>query len=120
MTELVDQPLGSLGLLHDPLLVVLTDGARELIVVHGGSVLAFAPQTSNTHAVLDLEDALLAVQPADARAVQLRLLQQLLQELPQVDVGAATTPAAAADADTTAAAAAPVATNLFFHLLCKQ
>lgn len=97
VAELVHEPLGPLSLLHDALLVVLSDGAGELVVVHGGTVLPLAPEAGHADAVLDLEDALLPVQPADAGAIQLWLLQQLLQELPQVDVSAAAaTPSAAA------------------------
>ena len=88
MAELVDQPLRPLSLLHDALLVVLTYRATELVVVHGRPVLALAPELGHPDRVLDLEDALLAVDPADGGAVQLRLGEQLLQELPQVDVGA--------------------------------
>ena len=88
VTELVHEALGALRLLHDALLVVLADGAAQLVVVHGGPILALAPQACHLNRVLDLEDALRAVQPADAGPVQLRLGQQLFQELPQVDVGA--------------------------------
>lgn len=88
MAELVDQPLRPFCLLHDPLLVVLSDRAWELVIVHGGAVLALAPETSHTHAVLYLEHAGGAVQPPDARSVSLRVGKQLLQELPQVDVRA--------------------------------
>lgn len=85
--ELVHEPLGALSFLHDALLVVLADGAAQLVVVHGGPVLALAPQPGHSHRVLDLEHSAWAVQPADAAPVHLRLRQQLLQKLPQVDVG---------------------------------
>ena len=39
MAELVDQSLTPLGFLHDSLLVILTKRARELVVVHGWTVL---------------------------------------------------------------------------------
>ena len=39
MAELVDQSLAPLRLLHDSLLVVLSQGPRQLVVVHGGTVL---------------------------------------------------------------------------------
>ena len=39
VTELVDQSLASLCLLHDPLLVVLPQGTGQLVVVHGGTIL---------------------------------------------------------------------------------
>ena len=86
VAELVDEPLRTLRLLHDALAVVLADAAAQLVVVHGRPVLALAPQFGDADAVLDLEDAARTVQPADGRAVQRRLRQQLLQELPQVDV----------------------------------
>lgn len=93
VTELVHEPLGALSLLHDALLVVLADGAGKLVVVHGGAVLAFTPQPSYTHAVLNLEYSFLPVYPANAGAIGLRLLKESLQELPQVDVGATATSA---------------------------
>lgn len=89
VAELVDEPLGALCLLHDALLVVLTDGTGELVVVHGRAVLAHAPEARHFDGVLYLEDAFAPVQPADAGAVGLRGRQELLQELPQVDVRAA-------------------------------
>ena len=67
VAELVDQPLRPLSLLHDTLLVVLAYRATELVVVHGRPVLALAPEFCHPHRVLDLEDALLAVDPADGR-----------------------------------------------------
>ena len=89
VTELVDQPLRPLRLLHHALLVVLADAATQLVVVHRRPVLALSPELRHPHRVLDLEDAGLPVDPADGRAVEVRLGQQLLQELPQVDVRAA-------------------------------
>lgn len=88
MTKLIDQPLAALRLLHNTFLVVLSDAATQLVVVHCRAILAFAPKPGNPHRVLDLEDALVAVQPAYARAVHAGTLQQLLEELPQVDVRA--------------------------------
>lgn len=52
MAELVDEPLTPLRLLHDALLVVLSDGARQLVVVHGGPVLALPPESRHAHGVL--------------------------------------------------------------------
>lgn len=86
MAKLIDKSLRPFRLLHDALLVVLPDGAAELVVVHGRTVLAFTPQSSHTNRVFDFEDSLGAVQPTDARAVRLWVEQQLLQELPQMDV----------------------------------
>ena len=85
VAELVDEPLRALRLLHDALLVVLPERAAQLVVVHGGPVLALAPERGHAVRVDDLEDALLAVQPVDGGGVELRLQQQLLDELPQVD-----------------------------------
>lgn len=91
MTELVHQPLRSLCLLHDALLVVLSDGPRQLVVVHRRTVLPATPQASHNHRVLDLEDALGPVQPPDSGSVGLWSGQQLLQELPQMNVIASVT-----------------------------
>jgi len=44
VAELVHQPLAPLRLLHDPLLVVLTQRAGQLVVVHGRTVLSLAPE----------------------------------------------------------------------------
>ena len=40
MTELIDQSLASLSLLHDALLVVLAERPRKLVIVHSWSVLS--------------------------------------------------------------------------------
>lgn len=95
LAELIDQALRTLRLLHDALLVVLAYGARELVVVHGRPILAPAPQLGHAHRVLDLEDALAAVDPAYGRAVHLRRREQLLEELPQVNVRTAAVACAA-------------------------
>lgn len=84
--ELVDESLRSLRLFHDTFAVILTDGSAELVVVHGRPVFALAPQFRHPDAVLDFEDAALAVEPAYCRAVNARLGEQLFQELPQVNV----------------------------------
>lgn len=118
MTELVDQSLAALRLLHDALLVVLTDATTELVVVHGRPIFPLAPEPRHAHRVLDLEDALAAIQPAYAGAVYTRALQQLLQELPQMDVTTAVTHLTA-----TGAAAVVTATALtgsaFLVFVCK-
>ena len=88
VAELVDEPLASLGLLHDPFLVVLAQGTGQLVVVHGGTVLPLTPQGRYLDGVNDLEDSLLPVDPVDVVAVGGRLQQELLDKLPQVDVGA--------------------------------
>ena len=86
LAELVDKSLRSFRLLHDAFTVILTDGATELVVIHGRPVFALAPQFGDPNAVLDLENAPLPVQPADGRAVDGRLREQLFEELPQVNV----------------------------------
>lgn len=86
MAELIDQPLATFRLLHNPFLVVLSDAAAQLVVVHGRPILSLAPEPGHADRVLDLEHALPAVQPAYARPVDTRALQQLLQELPEVNV----------------------------------
>ena len=104
MAELVDQPLTSLRLLHDPLLVVLSQRPGKLVIVHRWSVLggktlrskksslstnlSLSPQGGHLDRVNDLEDALLPVDPVDVVAVEGGLQQQLLDKLPQVDVRA--------------------------------
>ena len=91
MAELVHQPLCALSLLHDSLLVVLSQRSRELVVIHGRPVLPLSPQGGDTGRVDNLEDSLLPVQPVDASRVHVGLEQQLLDELPKVDVGGGST-----------------------------
>lgn len=55
--ELVDEALGDVGFPDDAFLVILPDGAAQLVVVHGRAVLPNAPQTGHLRRVLDLEDA---------------------------------------------------------------
>lgn len=50
--------------------------------------LPLAPQRRHLHRVDDLEDALLPVDPVNVVAVEGGLQQQLLDKLPEVDVGA--------------------------------
>ena len=66
MAELVDQPLRSLCLFHDPLAIILSDGSGQFVIVHGGSVLSQAPETSYANAVLNLEHATTLIQPTNA------------------------------------------------------
>jgi len=70
VAELVDQPLTSLGLLHDPLLVVLSQRPGKLVIVHRWSVLSLSPQGGHLDRVNNLEDALLPVDPVDVVAVE--------------------------------------------------
>jgi len=89
MTELVYQSLATLRLLHDALLVVLSDAAAELVIIHRGPILSFTPKSRDAHRVFDLEDPFVAIQPAYAGAVNARALQQLLQELPEMNMATA-------------------------------
>lgn len=89
MAELIDQPLATLRLLHDPLLVVLSYATAQLVVVHGRPILSFTPEPGHADRVLDLEHTLAAIQPTYTGTVDTWTLQQLLQELPEVNVRAA-------------------------------
>lgn len=55
--KLVDKALGDVRLPDDALLVILADGAAQLVVVHGRPVLADAPQPGHLGGVLNFEDA---------------------------------------------------------------
>ena len=108
MTELIDQPLASLSFLHDSLLVILPERPRQLVIVHSWSVLnenerlissmehfpklniylSLAPESGHLDRVDDLEDPLLSVDPVDVVAVCPGLEQQLLDKLPEMNVGA--------------------------------
>lgn len=88
MTKLVDKALGAFRLFHDALLIVLANGATELVVVHGRPVLTLPPKTCYSHRVFDFEHPSGSVEPTNAAAIQLGLAEQFLQELPQVDVRA--------------------------------
>lgn len=87
MAELVDKALTSLGFLHDSFLVVLTKGSGEFVVVHGWTVLSFAPQCGDLDRINNLEDALWSVNPVDVVSIEVWLHKQFLDELPQMDVG---------------------------------
>lgn len=85
-TELVDQSLRIVSFLDDALLVVLSDGTTEFVVIHGWSVLPLSPKSGYVSRVLNLEDSLRSVQPPDAASKVLGLQQQFTQKLPEVDV----------------------------------
>lgn len=87
MAELIDKALTSLGFLHDSFLVVLTKGSGEFVVVHGWTVLSFAPQCGDLDRINNLEDALWSVNPVDVVSIEVWLHKQFLDELPQMDVG---------------------------------
>jgi len=70
MAELVDQSLAPLRLLHDSLLVVLSQGPGQLVVVHGRTVLSLSPQSGHLDRVNNLEDSLSSVDPVNVVAVQ--------------------------------------------------
>ena len=65
-TELVDQPLRPLSLLHDSLLVILPEGSGQLVEVHGWPILPLAPQVSHLSRIHDLEDTLGMISPVYA------------------------------------------------------
>lgn len=55
--KLVDQALGDVRLPDDAFPIILADGAAQLVVVHGRTVLADAPQPGHLRRVLNFEDA---------------------------------------------------------------
>lgn len=55
--ELVDETFRLVCLAYDLLLVVLADGATELVIVHGRSVLSLTPQLGHTRRVFDFENS---------------------------------------------------------------
>lgn len=85
--ELVGVPL-AVHLLHDVLVVVVPECPRQLVVVHVGFALSFAPLSGDLIRVEQLELAVPAL-PADAGRVGL-VGQQLEQELPQLNLTRAT------------------------------
>ena len=56
-TELVHKTFGIISLLDDSFLVILSDGATELVVIHGWAVLSLTPKSGNVSRVFYLEDA---------------------------------------------------------------
>lgn len=66
---------------HTHLVVVVTQGSAQLVVVHAGFVLASTPQLGHLLGLQQLELAVL-IGPADELFVS-RFQQQLKQELPQ-------------------------------------
>jgi len=86
MAELIDKALTSLGFLHDSFLVILTKGSGEFVVVHGWTVLSFAPESGDLDRINNLEDALWSVNPVDVISIEVWLHKQFLYELPQMDV----------------------------------
>ena len=64
--------------------VVIAEGPGHLVVVHGRMVLLDAPEASQSGRIGDFEDARFAVLPGDVVRVALaRVVEQLLQEIPQ-------------------------------------
>ena len=61
---------------------------QQNVVFRSLLYLSLSPQSGNLDRVDDLEDPLLPVDPVDVVAVQGRLEQELLDKLPEVDVGA--------------------------------
>ena len=91
MAELINQTLRSFGLLHDSLSVILTNGPRQFIVIHGRSILPLSPNMSHPDAVFDLENAFTPVHPSNVRLVFAGMCEKLLQELPEVNVSSTAT-----------------------------
>ena len=83
---MVDQPLTLLRLFHDAFLVVLAQTPAQLVVVHRRPVLPLAPERGHAVAVHNLEHTLLPVYPVDRAGVQVGLVEEFFDELPQVDV----------------------------------
>ena len=77
--ELVDEPFGVVGLLDNALLAVLPDGPTQLVVVHGRPVLSRPPQPGDAGRILNFEDPLGSVQPADTVAIA-ACLQNKIQD----------------------------------------
>lgn len=55
--KLVHQSARHVGLSNDALLVVLTYGATQFVIVHGRPVLPDAPQSGNVSRVFDFENS---------------------------------------------------------------
>lgn len=83
--EFVGIPL-AMHLGHDVLVVVVAQGAAELVVVHVGLAFPLAPAPRHLVGVRHLELAVGAL-PGDAVGVG-AVRQQLQQELPQLDLPA--------------------------------
>lgn len=90
MNELVNQPLCSVGLLHYTFTIVLTNRARQLVIIHSRPILPLSPKLSDSNGIFDLEDSIRLIEPADGALVGW-ILQFLLDKLPQMDAGAIST-----------------------------
>jgi len=55
--ELIDESLRRRRLVNDSVLVILTNRARQLVVVHRRTVLALAPQLRQLLGIFDLEQS---------------------------------------------------------------
>lgn len=84
--ELVGVSL-AVHLLHDVLVVVVSQSARKFVIVHVRFALPFAPFASNLVGIQQLELSVSAF-PGDAGRVGL-IGEQLEQELPQLDLARA-------------------------------
>lgn len=85
--ELVGVPF-AVHLLHDILVVIVPESSAELIIVHVGLALSFAPLSGHLVGIQQLEFAI-ATLPRDAARVGL-IRQQFEKELPQLDLSRAT------------------------------
>lgn len=88
MAKLIDKPLTSFSFLHNSFFVILSQRTGELVVVHRWAVLPLSPESRNLDRVDNFEYSLLPVQPVDEVPEVLRLEEQLLDELPEMNVGA--------------------------------
>lgn len=65
----------------------LPNGPGELVVIHGWSIFSKSPQTGDSNAVFNFENASTLIQPTNTRAVLLsRLEKKFFQKLPQMNM----------------------------------
>lgn len=86
MTELVNQSLRPLRFPHDSFPVILPDGPRKLVIVHRRTVFTDSPKACHPNAIFDFEHASALIQPPDTWTMLLPGGQQLLQELPEMNM----------------------------------
>lgn len=104
MEKLIDQTLRTSGLLQDVFLIILTKGSTQFVVVHCWTILPLPPDACEFMRVFDFEDAYnrklcipgsadsvfwltgTTINPTDAAAAIILLIQKFTQKLPQLDV----------------------------------
>ena len=72
MAKLIYQSLRTFRLLHDSLLIVLTNGSGQFVIIHGWSILTSTPQFGHSNGVFNFEDTLIAINPTYNRAIDQR------------------------------------------------